>query len=214
MRRVDHLRKRRAERSSCPGGPRAATMAGCRCEPPARSLPADRDRAGCDDRNDRIACRRGGRPPEVGSPRHPVPRVPVRPHGGQHRHRAPGVRRDPRPLRPDQRRQPRLADHHVVLHRRRHRSPVLRTVLRSLRTRAGPAGGDGCVCTRRTGRHARAVDDRTARLPLRVGPGRRGVWCAAGGDRPRPLRGEPDGARDVGRHGGVPHRAGDRTDDR
>ena len=158
--------------------------------------------------------RRRGRPAEVGSPRHPVPRVPVRPHGGQHRHRAPGVRRDPRPLRPDQRRQPRLADHHVVLHRRRARAPVLRTVLRSLRTRTGPARGDGRVCTRRTGRHTRAVDDRPARVPLRVGARAPRVRRAAGGDRPRPLRGEPDGARDVGRHGGVPHRAGDRTDDR
>ena len=49
MRRVDHLRQRRAERCSCPGGPRAATMAGCTCEPPARSRPADRDRTGRDD---------------------------------------------------------------------------------------------------------------------------------------------------------------------
>ena len=71
-----------------------------RAEPPVRSTSADRDRAGRDGRDARVARRRRRRPSEVRSPRRRLPRVPVRPHGGQHRHRAPGVRRDPRPLRP------------------------------------------------------------------------------------------------------------------
>ena len=99
--------------------------------------------------------------------------VPVRPHGGQHRHRAPGIRRDPRPLRPHQRRQPRPADHHGVLHRRRAGSPFYGPF--SDRFGRGPVLRVGMVVYVLGARAPRSpVDDRPARFRFVWGLGAAG----------------------------------------
>ncbi len=189
-------------------------MAGCRCEPPARSLPADRDRAGRDGRN--VESHADAADDRRRSDRHVILYLAFL-------SALMAVSIDTALPAFDE-----IRDHFGLTSADNRVSLIITSFFIgaalghlfygpfSDRFGRGPVLRAGMVVyvLGAAGRHARAVDDRAARVPVRVGARGRGVRRAAGGDRPRPLRGEPDGARDVGRHGGVPHRAGDRTDDR